>query len=115
MAPWLSSLCRASLPHHLTMLAMRDVLLGLAANDLFHRRYSFPLCGRHSRWLDSPWGPPDKIFEQLSQDYQSVLAYYYEPGMAFCGRFEDGFDNQYEIPGSSEEVQDTSKVRWPTA
>lgn len=57
--------------------------------------------------FDSPWCPPDKIFEQLSQEYESVLAYYYEPGMAFCGRFEDGFDNQYEIPGSSEEVRDT--------
>ena len=57
--------------------------------------------------FDSPWGPPDKLFEQLSQDYQSVLAYYYEPGMAFCGRFEDGFDNQYEIPGTAEEIRDT--------
>ena len=57
--------------------------------------------------FDSPWCPPDKIFEQLSQEYESVLAYYYEPGMAFCGRFEDGFDNQYEIPSSSEEVRDT--------
>ena len=57
--------------------------------------------------FDSPWCPPDKIFEQLHQEYESVLAYYYEPGMAFCGRFEDGFDNQYEIPGSSEEVRDT--------
>ena len=57
--------------------------------------------------FDSPWCPPDKIFEQLYQEYESVLAYYYEPGMAFCGRFEDGFDNQYEIPGSSEEVRDT--------
>ncbi len=56
--------------------------------------------------FDSPWGPPDKLFEQLSQDYQSVLAYYYEPGMAFCGLFEDGFDNQYEIPGTAEEIRD---------
>lgn len=57
--------------------------------------------------FDSPWGPPEELFKTISERYYSVLAYYYEPGMAFCGKFMDGYDECYEIPSSSEEVKDS--------
>jgi hypothetical protein len=57
--------------------------------------------------FDSPWAPPNKLFEAIADDYTEVLAYYYEPGMAFCGRFQDGYDECYDIPGTAEEARDT--------
>jgi hypothetical protein len=57
--------------------------------------------------FDSPWGPPNKLFEGLTEEYTEVLAYYYEPGMAFCGRFQDGDDETYDIPGTVQEAMDT--------
>ena len=39
--------------------------------------------------FDSPWGPPIKLYEHLYEDRNlGVLAYYYEPGMCFCGMYE---------------------------
>ena len=57
--------------------------------------------------FDSPWSPPSQLYETLAERYQSVVAYYYEPGMAFCGKFVDGFDETFEIPGSAEEVRES--------
>lgn len=58
--------------------------------------------------FDSAWSPPVGVYEQLVEDGFSVRAYYYEPGMAFCGLWEDGDDDFYEIGGmTSAEVADT--------
>lgn len=58
--------------------------------------------------FDSAWSPPVGVYEQLVEDGFSVRAYYYEPGMAFCGVWEDMGDDFYELSGmSSEEVADT--------
>lgn len=56
--------------------------------------------------FDSPWGPPDALFNTISDRFESVVAYYYEPGMAFCGKFHDGYDETYEIPSSADEIRD---------
>jgi len=41
-----------------------------------------------------------------SQGYQ-IEAYYYEPGMNFCGRYtNDGGDEYYQIEGNSDWVVD---------
>lgn len=57
--------------------------------------------------FDSAWSPPLGVYEALEEQGFSVKAYYYEPGMAFCGRWEEGFDDYYEIGGmNSEQVKE---------
>ncbi len=65
--------------------------------------------GKHmSIGFDSAWSPPMGIYEELVEQGYNVDAMYYEPGMAFCGRFVDGYDNYFEISEmSSKEVADT--------
>ena len=58
--------------------------------------------------FDSAWSPPIGIYEALVEQGFSVTAFYYEPGMAFCGKWsdEDG-DDFYEIGGmTSEQVRE---------
>ncbi len=45
--------------------------------------------------FDSAWSPPLGIYEQLVEQGFEVLAYYYEPGMCFAGKFEHGVDDCY--------------------
>lgn len=47
--------------------------------------------------FDSPWGPPINAYEKLVEMGFMIRAYYYEPGMAFCGVWEDGYDDYYEL------------------
>lgn len=37
--------------------------------------------------FDSAWSPPCQAYEQMCDDGFEVDAWYWEPGMAFCGRF----------------------------
>lgn len=55
--------------------------------------------------FDSAWAPPIEIYEAIAEAGHEIEAYYYEPGMAFCGKFtnEDG-DDYYEITGNSDWV-----------
>jgi hypothetical protein len=55
--------------------------------------------------FDSAWAPPLAAYERLTEQGFEILAYYYEPGMAFCGKWEDGCDDYYEYGGmTSEEI-----------
>lgn len=57
--------------------------------------------------FDSAWAPPVAAYEKMTDLGFSIRATYYEPGMAFCGIWEDGDDQFYEIGGmSSNEVED---------
>jgi hypothetical protein len=57
--------------------------------------------------FDSAWSPPIGIYEKLMEQGYTVLAQYYEPGMAFVGEWDDGNDNFFEIGGmKSDEVRD---------
>ena len=59
--------------------------------------------------FDSAWSPPIGVYEALVEDGFSVTAFYYEPGMCFCGKWsdEDG-DEFYEIGSmTSEQVRET--------
>ena len=47
-------------------------------------------------YFDSAWAPPTKAYERLEEQGFAVSAMYYEPGMAFAGRYEDGCDDYYE-------------------
>jgi hypothetical protein len=49
--------------------------------------------------FDSAWAPPIQAYEKLFYMGFKILAYNYEPGMAFAGIFEDGADEYYEYGG----------------
>ena len=56
--------------------------------------------------FDSAWAPPVKFYEKMEELGFYVEAYYFEPGMGFCGRYEDGFDEYVEIEGDSKWVKE---------
>ena len=57
--------------------------------------------------FDTAWSPPIQAMEKLCELGFSVRLMYYEPGMAFCGIWEDGHDDYYDIGGmTSEQVLD---------
>lgn len=46
--------------------------------------------------FDSAWAPPVGLYEQLVDLGYKVKATYWEPGMAFCGIWDNGVDNYVE-------------------
>ena len=56
--------------------------------------------------FDTAWSPPMGILEKLTQQGFDVTLYYYESGMGFVGKYEDGEDYYYELSGL-----DSSTVR----
>ena len=54
--------------------------------------------------FDSAWAPPVTLYEFLEEQGWTVDAMYHEPGMAFIGRFVDGFDEVYEYDVSDRET-----------
>lgn len=57
--------------------------------------------------FDSAWAPPTGIYEALVEDGFEVMATYYEPGMGFVGRWDNGCDDHYNLDGlNSETVRD---------
>jgi Ferredoxin-like domain in Api92-like protein len=57
--------------------------------------------------FDSAWSPPTGVYEALMDQGYSVRAYYYEPGMAFCGIYDENGDDCYNIGDmTSETVKD---------
>jgi hypothetical protein len=54
--------------------------------------------------FESAWAPPLDAFATMVEKFGfSIRAYYDEPGMAFCGIWEDGVDDFYEYGGMSSE------------
>ena len=47
--------------------------------------------------FDSAWSPPCAAYAKLKALGYTIKAYYYESGMDFCGRWDDGFDDCYDI------------------
>lgn len=46
--------------------------------------------------FESPWSPPIQLYENmLTGDYE-VYAEYFECGMGFVGRYDNGFDESFE-------------------
>jgi len=57
--------------------------------------------------FDSAWAPPVGIYEALVDDGFEVEATYYEPGMAYVGRWYNGSDECIEFGGeTSKTVRD---------
>lgn len=51
--------------------------------------------------FDSAWAPPIGVYEALHEQGFTVKAFYWESGMCFAGKWEDGFDDYYELGGMS--------------
>lgn len=51
--------------------------------------------------FESAWSPPTTAYEKLMELGFEVTAYYYEPGMCFVGKWENGEDEYYEYGGES--------------
>ena len=47
--------------------------------------------------FDSAWAPPTTAMDKFEALGFSVRLYYYEPGMAFAGIYEDGHDDYYDL------------------
>jgi len=57
--------------------------------------------------FDTAWGPATGVYDALMDQGFAVRAYYYEPGMAFCGQFDENGDDCYDIGGmTSEAIKD---------
>lgn len=56
--------------------------------------------------FDTAWSPPIAFYETMESLGFEVTAMYYEPGMGFCGMFEDGVDSCYSIPNDSKKIED---------
>jgi len=48
--------------------------------------------------FDSAWSPPIGLYDKLVELGYDVKASYWEPGMAFCGIWDNGADNYVEYP-----------------
>jgi hypothetical protein len=58
--------------------------------------------------FDSAWAPPIEAYKKMEELGFTVKAMYYEPGMCFCGMYEDGSDDYYEYGTmTAEEITDT--------
>lgn len=54
--------------------------------------------------FDSAWSPPCDAYERLEELGFAIEAFYYEPGMAFCGSWINGVDHCIDIPSTSAEA-----------
>jgi hypothetical protein len=57
-----------------------------------------------STYFDSAWSPPMGIVEELTDRGLQVTLYYYEPGMGFVGKWEEGYDDYYELSGENSQT-----------
>jgi hypothetical protein len=51
--------------------------------------------------FESAWSPPTQVCEALAEQGFDVTLYYYEPGMGYVGKWEDGCDDYYEYSGET--------------
>jgi len=54
----------------------------------------------------SAWGPPIAAYEKLSDLGFEIEATYYEPGMMFCGYWDNSNDELYQIEGDADWVRE---------
>lgn len=56
--------------------------------------------------FDSAWAPPIGVYEALVEQGFEVVAYYFEPGMCFAGRWDNGIDDCYSDWGDAQGARD---------
>lgn len=47
--------------------------------------------------FDTAWSPPIGVYQALVEKGFHVKAYYYEPGMGFCGMIDDDHEEYYDL------------------
>ena len=55
--------------------------------------------------FDSAWSPPTDAYEKLYEMGFQIRAMYYEGGCCFCGIWDNGIDESYDIQGNSNWVK----------
>ena len=55
--------------------------------------------------FDSAWSPPIEAYQKLYDMGFSIRAMFYEGGCCFCGIWEDGEEESYDIKGNSKWVK----------
>ena len=55
--------------------------------------------------FNTAWSPPIGFYEKMAELGFTIDAIYYEPGMCFCGSWEDGIDECFKIDGNSDWVR----------
>lgn len=56
--------------------------------------------------FDTAWSPPIAFYEALTDMGWTINGYYFEPGMNFCGKWDEGIDDCYDIPETAEEAEE---------
>ncbi len=56
--------------------------------------------------FDTAWSPPIAFYEAMAKQGWNITGYYVEWGMNFCGVWDDGIDQSFEIPETAEEAED---------
>lgn len=54
--------------------------------------------------VNTAWSPPVDFYNHLTDLGYNVHASYFEPGMAFCGIYHDGYDNYVEYNGEKDMI-----------
>ena len=52
--------------------------------------------GKLSFGFDSAWAPPINLYEKMFEQGYNLKAFYWEPGMCFCGKFDADGDDYYD-------------------
>ena len=57
--------------------------------------------------FDSAWSPPCGVYEEMVEQGYDVVAYYYESGMGYVGKWDNGSDDYFDYGGcNSKTVRD---------
>jgi hypothetical protein len=76
--------------------------------DAPRRQALRPTATRVNLRFDSAWSPPVEFFEYMRQSRGfNVKAYFFEPGLNFCGIYDNGAIQEYEIPDTVAAVEST--------
>jgi hypothetical protein len=51
--------------------------------------------------FDSAWAPPCAVYDEMVEQGYDVVGYYYEPGMGFVGKWDNGCDDCIEYSGEN--------------
>jgi len=62
--------------------------------------------------VDTAWSPPIQFLEHLTELGYNVRCSYWEPGMAFCGIWDNGNDNYIEYSGSDKAEEAIPVALW---
>ena len=51
--------------------------------------------------FESAWSPPVTAYDKMLDLGFEIVAFYYEPGVAFVGKYDNGYDDFYEYSGEN--------------